>query len=144
MLKIRTEQIQAFQPLAEEGFEWRVVDYIKTSHAQVSIQLLTGRFTVSQLPDATLHTMVREGIRRARAYGMTWQSTITSFVVLMFVTAPNFDEHPLIKRVLKDERIKPDLRIEQLWEQTKDQNWRAAEQMYDPSAWLVQEPGGKE
>lgn len=137
MLKIRPEQMQAFQPSAEASFERRVVEYIKTHQAEVVVQLTTGTFTVSQIADATLTEMVRRGIKRARAYGMTWQSTITSFVVLMFVMAPNFDAHPLIKRVLSDESIKPDLRIEQLWERTKDPNWRAAEQMYNPNTWLA-------
>jgi hypothetical protein len=72
---------------------------------------------------------------------MTWESSLMAFVAIMFVAAPNFDQHPLIGRVLKDEAVAPDARINQLWERTTDQNWEAVAQNYDPSAWDRQAPG---
>jgi hypothetical protein len=81
--------------------------------------------------------MVRNGIARARRYGMNWESSLTAFVVLMFVAAPNFDEHPLIQRILRDDGAAPNERIDRLWEKTSEANWKTVEQDYDASAWSI-------
>ena len=79
--------------------------------------------------------MVRCGVGQARSYGMTWESSLAAFVVLMFEVAPNFEEHPLIRRVLQLPSVPPDSRIEELWKRTLDVHWQAARQNYDPDAW---------
>lgn len=140
MLKIRPAQIKAFTPAAEAAFERRVAVYLREEHAEEVVTLPAGgdevaELVVRDLDDETLLKMVRAGIARARSYGMTWESTITAFVVLMFAVAPNFDSHPLIRRVLEDTEVKPELRIEQLWEQTTEENWEVAAQGYDAREW---------
>lgn len=140
MLKIRREQIKAFQPVADAAFVRRLAAHVRAEHAEAPVFLPEGETTVELLTDERLHEMVGRGVERARAYGMTWESSITAFVVLMFVSAPNFDDHPLLRRVLKDEQTDPDLRIERLWEQTSDDNWEQVEQNYDARAWGLTPP----
>jgi hypothetical protein len=68
---------------------------------------------------------------------MTSKAALTAFVVLMFLTAPNFDEHPLIQHMLLDEAIEPNKRLDELWQRTVDQNWVAVKQSYDPGLWKL-------
>jgi hypothetical protein len=62
----------------------------------------------------------------------------------MFLTAPNFDSHPLIQHVLTDKSIQPDARLVELWQRTTDQNWVAVRRSYDSGAWEVQQEAGNE
>jgi hypothetical protein len=140
MLTIRAEQMKAFRPAAEAAFERRVAAYLRGEHAAEVVLLPAGEDGVDErevkdLDDETFLKMVRAGIARARAYGLTWESSITAFVVLLFTVAPNFDSHPLIRRVLLDGQSEPDACFEQLWEQTTDDNWEAAQERYDAAAW---------
>ena len=105
MLKIRREQFEVFQPVAEAAFVRRVVEHLRDNHADAVVQLPNEVILVKQIADERLRRLAKDAIARARGYGMDWESTVTAFVVLMFVAAPNFDEHPLIQRVLKDERV---------------------------------------
>jgi hypothetical protein len=135
MLKIRPENLRAFQPQAEAAAADRIAEHIRKEHADCVVDLPGGVFTVRQIPDEQLREMVRNGIARARRHGMSTEASLASFVVLMFVVAPNFDDHPLIERVLKDEAAPPDSRIALLWERTSEQNWDAAKENYDAGAW---------
>lgn len=136
MLKIRREQFEVFQPVAEAAFVRRVAEHLRETCADAVVQFPNEVILVKQIADERLRAVVSDGITRARAYGMTWESAVTAFVVLMFVAAPNFDKHPLIQRVLKDERVAANSRIDQLWERTTDENWEAVRKNYDPAAWI--------
>lgn len=135
MLSIRPEQLKVFQQQADEAFVSRVVKYFKEEHPDIAVHLPGRTYVVDQTPEETLHEIVRNGIAHARGYGMSWESSLSAFVGLMLVVAPNFDEHPLIQRVLKNREVESDLRIEQLWEQTSEETWEAAKQNYDANAW---------
>jgi hypothetical protein len=138
MLTLRREQFSAFDHVAEAAFIRRVVEYLGEEHSDALVKTREAELTLGELPGADLREMVRRGVERARAYGLTWESSLTAFVVLTFVVAPNFDGHPLIKRVLQDDDVEPDLRIDRLWELTTEENWEAAAADYDAGAW---EPG---
>ena len=137
MLMIRARQLDVFQPVAEAAFVRRIVVHLRTSHADAVIQFPNEVILVKQISDERLRQMVEDGIARARNYGMDWESTITAFVVLMVVAAPNFDGHPLIERVLRDERASANSRIDQLWERTSEENWEVVRKNYDPTAWMT-------
>jgi hypothetical protein len=137
MLKIRPEQFEVFQPVAESSFVRRVVEHLREHHADAVIQLPNEVVLLKQIPDERLSAMVRNEIMRARDYGMDWESSVTAFVVLSFTSAPNFDRHPLIQRVLRDERVHANSRIDQLWERTSEENWKAVLQSYDVNAWAM-------
>ena len=137
MLTIRPEQLDAFQPQAKAAFINQLVDYLRREHADSTVQLPDRMSTVEEIPDETILEMVRNGIARARKYGISWESSIGAFVVLMFVTAPNFDEHPLIHRTLTDDSVEPNSRVDRMWERTTEENWEAVEQNYDANAWKL-------
>lgn len=135
MLRIRSEQMESFRPVAEEAFVIRTAEHVRDNHSDVAVQVTDKVLVVKQISDDLLRDMVRRGIARAREYGMNWESSITAFVVLMFVAAPDFDKHALIQRVLKDERVAANSRIDQLWEKTSEENWQAVKENYDVTAW---------
>jgi hypothetical protein len=135
MLRIRSEQMEVFRPVAEEAFIIRVAEHLRDNHADVAVQVPDRVLVVKQISEEMLHEMVRRGLARARQYGMNWESSLTAFVVLMFVAAPNFDRHALVQRVLKDERVEANSRIDQLWEKTSEENWQAVKENYDVAAW---------
>lgn len=125
-MQIRAEQLEAFRPRADELLAARVVEHLRENHPE----------EVGRLPDDVLAEMVSNGLARARRYGLTLESSLTAFVVLMFVVAPNFDEHPLIRHVLTDESEPPDRRVDALAERISEANWEEAERRYDPGAWF--------
>ena len=88
-----------------------------------------------QTPEETLQKMVVGGIAKARSYGMTWESTLISYVVIMFVSAPNFEENIYIQSVLSDEHEIPDRRIDCLWINTNDEIWDEIIKNYEPNCW---------
>ena len=136
MLKIRREQFEVFQPVAEAAFIRRVAEHLRAGHADAVVQFPNEVILVKQIADERLRRLAKHSITRARNYGLNWESAVTAFVVLMFVAAPNFDQHPLIQRILKDERVPANSRIDQLWERTTDENWEAVRKNYDPSFWV--------
>ena len=139
MLKIRPEQSEAFQPVAEAAFVAEVVDHLRKTRPQEVVRLPGGPTTIAEIPDEILPVMVRGGIARAREYGITSSSTLAGFVSLMFIAAPNFDDHPLLKRALLDNDTHPNSRLEKLIQDSTEQNWEAVRQAYDASAWGVKE-----
>jgi predicted NAD-dependent protein-ADP-ribosyltransferase YbiA (DUF1768 family) len=139
MLMIRPEQFEVFQPVAEAAFVRRVTEHLREHHAEAVVQLPNEVILVKQLSDERLRGLVEGAIERARGYGMDWESSVTAFVVLMFVAAPNFDKHPLIHRVLKDETAAANSRVDRLWERTSEENWEAVRKNYDAAAWGAEE-----
>lgn len=143
MLIIRPEQFEVFQPAAEAAFVRRVAEHLRANHPDVVIRLPHEVALLKQTSDDRLRELVINAVARARGYGLDWEASVTAFVVLMFVAAPNFDEHPLIQRVLKDERVDANSRLDQLWDRTSEENWDAAAKNYDPAAWGLNSEGDR-
>jgi hypothetical protein len=116
MFQIRTAQLSAFQDEFERAFPARVVEHLRKHHAQA----------IAGLGGEPLRALVSERIRRARSYGLTWESTIAAFVAMTFAIAPEFDRHPSIRRILHDEKIPPNSRLEGLLEQLTESEWAEA------------------
>jgi len=125
--------------VAEAAFVAEVVDHLRKTRPQEVVRLPGGPTTIAEIPDEILPVMVRGGIARAREYGITSSSTLAGFVSLMFISAPNFDDHPLLKRALLDNDTDPNSRLEKLIQDSTEQNWEAVRQAYDASAWGVKE-----
>jgi hypothetical protein len=117
MLKITKQQIASLDDEIAGAFARDLVRYLRAEHADA----------VRALDDAELLRRVHVGVARAEAYGMTWDATITAFVAMMFEIAPTFDEQPGIARVLHDERVPPDTRVDALWDRTTEEDWDEAE-----------------
>lgn len=139
MLRIRPEQQAVFQNLADIAFERRVVAFMRDKCGPVKVQIPSGSFSVRDLPEQTLSQMVHTGVARARTYGMSWESSLTSFVMIMFICAPNFDAHPLVGRILHDPETEPDKRIDKVIEAMTEESWKTASQMYDVHTWALEQ-----
>jgi hypothetical protein len=135
MLKIRSEQMKVFEPAANEAFARWLIDYVREEHANVVVTLPQGSGAVAALAVETVDEMVRRGIERARSHGIDSNSAISAFVTLMFVMAPNFDGHPVIRHLLRESEFTPDQRLERLFEVTTDESWDAIVDGYDANAW---------
>lgn len=135
MLKIRAEQIRPFQPQAENAFVERVAAYLKVNHADELVRLPKKESKLGELPKHILLEMVRGGIARARTHGMEWKSNLLSYVVLMVIGAPNFDENKKAAAFLKAEIIPVEDRLKKLMEQMTDEDWELIETNYNPNTW---------
>jgi hypothetical protein len=134
MFKIKSEQIRLFQPDAEEAFVVRVMDYLKERHPDAAVQFPEITSRVAELPDETLQKTVRGGLERGREYGIEWKSTLLSFVVLLFIVAPNFDRHPKARDFFARTETIDDAALESLIDEMTDEDWTAIEKRYDPEA----------
>jgi len=119
MLKIGKRQMETLDRAIDAAYARDVARYIRAEHEAL----------VRSLPEAELLRRVEIGIGRAKRYGMTWDATITAFVAIMFEVAPAFDEQPAIQRVLRDDRLPADVRIDALWDRTTDEDWDEAERL---------------
>jgi hypothetical protein len=117
MLTIGKQQLDALKESIDRVYARDVAQYIRAEHPEA----------VEALSDEELLRRVSLGIDRAGSHGLTWDASITAFVAIMFEVAPTFDEQPAIARVLKDESIPADHRIDALWERTTDEDWDEAE-----------------
>jgi hypothetical protein len=137
-MRIRSEQMDAFRQQADEVFINGIEEHLLEEAAETIVRLPLHTCTIEEVPSDILRQMIQNGINRARNYGLTWESTLFGFVWLMFDVAPNFDNHPLIRRILASDIQPEDRRIDLLWEQISDENWKATEDGYDPNAWHVE------
>lgn len=117
MLTIGKQQLTALKKSVEGAYARDLTRYIRAEHPEA----------VEAISDEELVRRVGLGIARAEAHGLTWDSSITAFVAMMFEVAPTFDEQPAIARVLKDESIPANRRIDALWDRTTDEDWDEAE-----------------
>lgn len=125
MLIIRKRQMEVFKKAGEKNFVAELAQTVRENHAEA----------VEDSSDEELKEYVRVGIARARGHGLVSEEAITAFVRLMFDIAPNFDEQTNIARMLKDERVEPDDRIELVLEAASEEDWAEAESLYDENAW---------
>jgi len=80
--------------------------------------------------------MARNGIKRARSHGLENTQDLQTFVGLMFVVAPNFDEQPEIRAVLSDESIPAGEKIEKLKSPLiSEKAWEEAKNNHNEEAW---------
>jgi hypothetical protein len=126
MFKLRQAHFDAFQPLTDKLLAERIVLHLHENHAEA----------IGRLPDDILREMAENGIIRARSHGLTWESSLTHFVALMFEIAPNFDEHPAVRRVLREPSVPADERMDLLTERVSEEEWEEAQQIYDRDAWF--------
>ena len=140
MLRVRREQIDAFQPTAEEEFALRIVDYLRQHYARLVVKQVNALSLLERIPEESLLKLVRTGIARARANGFTFSASISAFVVLMFKAAPNFDQNPTISQSLK-ELLPEEQRLPKLLETVAAETWQQAKEQYDPSAWKLTNKG---
>lgn len=135
MLIIRSEQIKVFQADAESAFVRRVMDYLKENHAETLVRLPHSTSSVAELPDEILQTTVQSGIKRGSSYGIALKSTLLSFVVILFLAAPNFDEHPKAVSFFSQKENIDDNDFEGLIDEMTDEDWAEVEARYNNQMW---------
>lgn len=124
-MNIRGEQLDVLRADRERQRDVRLAEHLRAVHGDL----------VEGLSDEALIRRVHAGVRRAQAYGITWDSTLAAFLVLMFRAAPDFDEHPTVQAVLRFEDLEPDLRIDALMAVTDDEHWEQIAARRDDRAW---------
>src|SRR5438094_8947043 len=135
-LNIRREQMDVMNAVAEADFERRLAEHLRQNYADSVVKLPDGgEFTVGTLTAETLDTLVRVGIARARRYELTFESSIATFVALMFHVCPNFDEHRLCQVLLADEEKDPNERVQEIPKVLSENNWDSIREGYNPEAW---------
>jgi hypothetical protein len=135
MLRIRKEQFEAFQPVAEAEFALRLVEHLRDRHPKAIVRT-PGRWTlVNRMSDAALLELVKSGIERARSYEFKFASSISAFVVLMFKAAPNFDQHPDISKILRGTKVQLEMRMQSVAKTTSAETWAQVKNSYDAGAW---------
>jgi hypothetical protein len=80
---------------------------------------------VADLPDSEIRRRAALAVARAQSHGFTEPEPITAYATLMFLVAPDFDEHPAIARALAAKAPEPD-RLKRLFSSTQESDWDAA------------------
>jgi hypothetical protein len=136
MLKILPHQMEAFGAVTDELLTKRVVDHLRTNYLDTVVQLPSGSLPVKEIDEAELKAMVSRGIARARVYGISHESALAGFVAIMFEAAPNFDGHPVLQQILRDESVDPNSRIERLLDHFSEEIWEDVKAGYDRQVWI--------
>ena len=96
-----------------------LVDHILTHLGEQQPELIAG------LADGEVQRRVAAGIRRAHAHGFVQPESVTAYVTLMFLVAPDFDAHPAIACALRAHGAEAE-RLRLLFERTREADWDAA------------------
>lgn len=111
-LVIRDEQMDVLARATGHQFVVRLARAVERRHPEWAAR-----------PRDALYAEVETQLRRARAWGLTWSSSIADFVGLAFDVGARFDEHPVVRRLLGDESQPPDLRLRRLFDELTPDVW---------------------
>ena len=123
--RLLPEQEKHFDKYSELIFIRQTVLYVKEQHAD----------KVEGMADAIITERVKVAIARAKSFGLKLKESILFFVALMFDIAPNFYEQPGIRRALTTSNDSPDVRMDELLDNTSEDDWDQAEENYDEEKW---------
>ncbi|AKT43484.1 hypothetical protein [Chondromyces crocatus] len=116
------------QKTGDPAFVDRVVTHFRRYHTEA----------VAILSDDLLRRRVAHGIERGRAYGLTWEYSLTVFVAHMMRIHPEFDRYPAIQRELfNPDHGEPDERIDALTYAVSEKAWDEAASQSDPEAYWI-------
>jgi hypothetical protein len=125
MIRISKDQMDRFLVHDEQAF----IDFI-AQHLREEIPELVDEF-----PADSLRSLIASGLARARGHEFVRPEDLTAFVSIMFEIAPNFDEQPEIRKVLRDQSIPTDQRMDALFKKVSPEAWEEADLNYDAEAW---------
>lgn len=132
--------MEVMDAVSEANFERRIAAHLRQSYPTAVVKLPEGEeFTISQIKEDKLNTLVHAGVSKARRYELTQESSMATFVTLMFDVAPNFDEHRLCAVLLGDDEKAPDLRVSEVLSVLSEKNFESIRKDYDPLGWDVPE-----
>lgn len=129
MLIIRAEHLAAFNPQTDDEIEDFILKCVEENYWE----------QIKEMTDEDCRLCIRSGIIRARQYGIKEAVDLGTFICLMLEFAPNFDEHPLINKILTNEAFEGSAKIEQVVSSTTDDTWQETIDNYDEKAWLFKD-----
>jgi hypothetical protein len=135
VLRIRPQHIEAFRPESEQALVTHVARHLFENYGNATVRLPGADTRLRQLPPNRLRALVEIAIDRARGYGLTMESGITGYAVLMFLIAPNFDLDDDAKRILTEDAALPELRVDKLWQNISEAQWKKIRATCDPEDW---------
>ena len=80
-MQIRPDQMEPFQHQSQQAFEERLTAHIRERYGACLVMTSEGVFQVSELTEDCVLNMIVESINRARAYGLTWESSTAAYTV---------------------------------------------------------------
>lgn len=128
---LRHQHIEAFQKLGEKDFVESMLSHLRTHHEE----------SVAELSDPIVRNRIKTGMARAKRYGLLRRDHLTGYIALMFDIAPNFDEQPVIHRILKPLNVPAEARMERLSSAPTPEDWLEAVDLADPSVWEQEATG---
>jgi hypothetical protein len=130
MFTLRDDHVRALRASFMETLAERCAAHLRTD----------VEWAVHAISDSILQRMVWASIRRAQGAGLRMDTAIIAYVHLAFVVAPNFDAHPLVRRVAAT-GVTPDDLPYVLGERLSPADWREVRTISDPACWQLREPG---
>jgi hypothetical protein len=114
MLKLRKEHLAAFEAHVVNLFVSRVAAHVKA--------VWPGE--CEELGEATVTELVRTGIQRAAALGLSTEVDLVRYVDLTFILAKDFETNPLAawtRPILADRMAPPRLKLDRLYQKMEEQ-----------------------
>jgi hypothetical protein len=130
VLQIRERQNKAFLLANPEA----LVELVQQELRDTRPELVEG------LDPLSFREMVVNAVARARRRGLTDPEDLAAFGVLAFVVAPNFDDHPRIRKALEQARGAPPPVFLRVVKSIPDEVWDDAAAGYDAAAWFSEDP----
>jgi hypothetical protein len=117
-----------------EFFIDQIERHLRENAGHCGVRLPLGARGVASLERPLMRKMIGGGVRRAGERGLTDAGHQLEFVTLMFMLAPNFDEHLAVREILPEIRPGDDLNA-RLVAALDTRVWDEAVEAYDPAAW---------
>ncbi len=137
MFQLKKHHQDSFQNKAEADFVSEVIDYLRENHADTVVKLPNGEFKVVDLTEETLRRMVNNGIIQAKKHGLERRRYLISYIVLMFVSAPNFDKYEKISNVLNSCLKISEIYFNDIFQRTNDADWLEIYNQYNFNSWCL-------
>lgn len=129
MLVIRDAQIQAFIAETDDDLTRLIAGAVRKTNPP----------RVDGLTPERVDSMVRKGVGKARAAGLTKAEDLGVFVALMFEISPQFADEPTIAAVLGNTVYSPEDRLSQLFDRVPPEAWSAAVDLYNENFWFAED-----
>jgi hypothetical protein len=125
VLTLRDKQFTAIERAQHESFVERLVAQVREHHGEAC----------ARLPQPQLRARIDAGLARAAELGFRHQSSLATFVHLMFGVAPGFYLHPQVKAALADATLPLEDRLAALPERLEPRVWDEIIANPDLGAW---------
>jgi hypothetical protein len=116
MLRIRREQLQAFQADLNHRFSEKLLLTIREAFSAET----------ADISDSSLLTRLQHAISRAQFYELTEDRDISAFVKLTFASGQHFDQYSPFQKILTSTDIAPHQRVGRLLATASRNDWKLA------------------